>query len=132
MNAEGFQRAGEQAKRAAEVMGDDYKGGTFGMSIPIQVDGLLMDVCRERTGTTDWRKHKHFLRWLKKQPEMNWLEKVFPKGVDRLLSEADDSKCTPCFEKSADTQAQDLSKLPEYYRRGIDASKPVEIKRRQP
>jgi hypothetical protein len=131
-NAEGFQQAGLQAKRAAEIMGDDYRDGSFGLSVPIQVDGLLMDVCRERTGTTEWRKHKHFLRWLTKQPELNWMTDNFKRGIDRLLSEADDTKCTPCFEKSEHSHAQDLNKLPEYYRRGIDASKPITIRKRQP
>ena len=130
MNREGFQKAGEQAARAAELMGSDFKGGTFGLSVPIQTDGMLMDLCRERTGTTEWRKHKQFLKWLSKQPELDWLTKKFGKGIDRLLAEADDTKCSPCFEKSEHSKAQDLSKLPSYYRQGVDASKPVQIRRR--
>ena len=130
MNREGFQKAGEQAKRAAEVFGSDNRNGSFGLSVPVATDGMLMDLARERTGSPDWRRNKTFLKWLVKQPELSWMTTVFKKGIDRMLSEADDSKLEFQYEKNPNAKAQDLSKLPSYYRQGVDASKPVQIRRR--
>lgn len=117
-NREGYKQIGKRQERVAQLLdGPGTRNHGLMLSVPVWLDGKLMDVCREANGHTEWRRDKKFISWLAKQEDMSWMKKYFGKGLDRMIAEADDSMLTPAYQR--ETAQQDLAKLPAHYRQGV-------------
>jgi hypothetical protein len=85
-------------------------------------DGLMMDQCRQLNGTTDWKHHKDYLRWVLKQPEQAGISQHQKRQLEQLISEAGEHTPPPAYERDKSVQAQrrsDFAKLPKHMQRGL-------------
>jgi len=117
-NEEGWKQTEKAAERHAKIF-DKRKNehGELAFSCPIQFDGKMTDICREKFGHTDWKRDASYLKWIRKQPEAAWMDRNWSKGLDRMIDEAEDMKYQPApFQQKSKEAKTDLSKLPACYR----------------
>ena len=89
-NKEGWKIASRLVAEGAKQFKDGKSPiGDKLLSVPVQLDGLLMDDCRRCEGHSDWRRSKSYLTRLAKQPEMSVLPTHYQRGLDIMKETAD-------------------------------------------